>query len=402
LFAPLTALESLSQQVSFMKPRVGVYLSEGMAARLAEAAKIPRATKSALVEAALDRFLGSDDIGDTASVTHHLAGLSRQLEELDRNLRIANETAALHARFHLAVTPLMPVGEQAAACVLGAERFEEFATQVGRRVDLGVSLIRETADRASATRTAPLTPAEGLSSGTGSTVYDPDVGASSAADDTSVPIAVVREDAATLGLQAVEAALFPGSATCRRIEEGEGAVPPRRSVPTWLTAPRQVAKDPVENRSLILRVFLPFVFGYYMAFLFRTINAVMAAPLATELGLGADDLGLLTSVYFVTFAAAQIPIGILLDRFGPRRVLGRGGRLYIVRGVGPFSDASRRSGVDRSGCCLRYDRGFEGARSLVSRGSRTAPERLDGDAGRAGCGDGDIAGRLVAQLDRLA
>jgi hypothetical protein len=44
-----------------MKPRVGVYLSEGMAARLAEAAKHPRATKSALVEAALDRFLGSDD-----------------------------------------------------------------------------------------------------------------------------------------------------------------------------------------------------------------------------------------------------------------------------------------------------------------------------------------------------
>src|ERR1700731_2653896 len=94
-----------------MKPRVGVYLSEGVAARLAEAAKNPRATKSALVEAALDRFLGSDDdMSDIATVAHHLAGLSRQLEELDRNLRIANETAALHARFHLAVTPLMPAG----------------------------------------------------------------------------------------------------------------------------------------------------------------------------------------------------------------------------------------------------------------------------------------------------
>ena len=91
-----------------MKPRVGVYLSEGMVARLSEAAKNPRATKSALVEAALDRFLGSDDIGETAIVARHLAGLSRQLEELDRNLRIANETAALHTRFHLAVTPLMP------------------------------------------------------------------------------------------------------------------------------------------------------------------------------------------------------------------------------------------------------------------------------------------------------
>ena len=66
-----------------MKPRVGVYLSEGMAARLSEAAKNPRATKSALVEAALGRFLGSDDdIADTATFAHHLAGLSRQLEEL--------------------------------------------------------------------------------------------------------------------------------------------------------------------------------------------------------------------------------------------------------------------------------------------------------------------------------
>ena len=301
-----------------MKPRVGVYLSEGMAARLSEAAKNPRATKSALVEAALDRFLGSDDaIADTATFAHHLAGLSRQLEDLDRNLRIANETAALHARFHLAVTPLMPAGEQGAACALGVERFEEFATQVGRRVDLGVPLIRETINRVSATRT---TVAEGEPSGTGSTVYEPGVQASSMVDDASVNIAAVREDAATLGFKAVEAALFADSATCRGIEVGEGAVPSRPSAPSWLTAARPVAKDPAENRSLILRVFLPFVFGYYIAYLFRTINAVMAAPLATELGLGADDLGLLTSVYFLTFAAAQIPIGILLDRYGPRRV----------------------------------------------------------------------------------
>jgi MFS family permease len=304
-----------------VKPRVGVYLSEGIAARLAEAAKNPRATKSALVEAALDRFLGSDDdIGDTATVARHLAGLSRQLEELDRNLRIANETAALHARFHLAVTPLMPAGEQGAACALGAERFEEFAAQVGRRVDLGVPLIRETIDRVSAARTTPFTPAEGGPLGNGATVCEPGVQASSMADDASGPVAAVREDAATLGLQAVEAALFPDAGTCPVIEEHEGAVPSRQSAPAWLTASRQVAKDPVERRSLILRVFLPFVFGYYIAYLFRTINAVMAAPLATEMGLGADDLGLLTSVYFLTFAAAQIPIGILLDRYGPRPV----------------------------------------------------------------------------------
>jgi MFS family permease len=304
-----------------MKPRVGVYLSKQTAGLLEAAAERPGATKSALVEAALDRYFGSDDdTSDIARVMHHLAGLSRQIEDLDRNLRIANETAALHARFHLAVTPLMPASELGAACALGAERFEEFAAQVGRRVDLGVPLIRETIDRVSATRTTSSTPAEGVPSGNGVTICEPGVQASSVVDDAPVSIAAVREDAATLGLQAVEAALLPDSATCRTIEGGERPVPSRQSVPTWLTAPRQVAKDPVEKRSLILRVFLPFVFGYYIAYLFRTITAVMAAPLATELGLGADDLGLLTSVYFVTFAAAQIPIGILLDRYGPRRV----------------------------------------------------------------------------------
>jgi MFS family permease len=67
-------------------------------------------------------------------------------------------------------------------------------------------------------------------------------------------------------------------------------------------------------------VFLPFVAGYYLSFLFRSINALIAGSLSSELSLGAGDLSLLTSVYFLTFAAAQIPIGVLLDRYGPRRI----------------------------------------------------------------------------------
>jgi MFS family permease len=69
-------------------------------------------------------------------------------------------------------------------------------------------------------------------------------------------------------------------------------------------------------------VFLPFVAAYYLAFLFRTINATVAGSLTTEFGLGAADLGLLTSVYYLTFAAAQIPIGALVDRYGPGPVQG--------------------------------------------------------------------------------
>ncbi|UWU86142.1 MFS transporter [Bradyrhizobium yuanmingense] len=70
----------------------------------------------------------------------------------------------------------------------------------------------------------------------------------------------------------------------------------------------------------IARVFLPFAVGYYLSYLFRTINALIANHLSSDTGLGTADLGLLTSVYFLVFAVAQIPVGILLDRFGPRRV----------------------------------------------------------------------------------
>jgi hypothetical protein len=136
-----------------MKPRVGVYLSESTAVRLAAAAQHPGATKSALVEAALDRYLGSDDdVCDTATVARCLAGMGRQLEKLERDLRIVNETVALHARFSLATSPPMPEAALRSACALGAERFEEFVTQVGRRIDLGTPLMQQTIERVAAKR----------------------------------------------------------------------------------------------------------------------------------------------------------------------------------------------------------------------------------------------------------
>ncbi len=68
-----------------------------------------------------------------------------------------------------------------------------------------------------------------------------------------------------------------------------------------------------------LRVFVPFAFAYFLSYLFRTVNAVIAPDLVRDVGLDAAALGLLTSAYFLTFAAFQLPLGILLDRFGPRR-----------------------------------------------------------------------------------
>jgi len=68
------------------------------------------------------------------------------------------------------------------------------------------------------------------------------------------------------------------------------------------------------------RLFLPFACAYFLSYLYRTVNAVVGPVLSNELSLGAADLGLLTSIYFVAFGAAQLPLGLLLDRFGARRV----------------------------------------------------------------------------------
>jgi predicted transcriptional regulator len=134
-----------------MKRKISVRLSESLFERLEAAAKRPGANKTAIVEAALNMFL-SADTSDHAALLRRLNWMSRQLEQLERSLKIVNETTAAHARYHLTVTPPLPTSDQRAACAIGFERFEVFAAQVGRRVHLGTPLMRETLDRITTTK----------------------------------------------------------------------------------------------------------------------------------------------------------------------------------------------------------------------------------------------------------
>lgn len=71
---------------------------------------------------------------------------------------------------------------------------------------------------------------------------------------------------------------------------------------------------------IALTVLLPFGCGYFLSYLFRAVNAVVAPDLVEDIGLSTEALGLLTAAYLVAFAAFQPPLGVLLDRYGPRRV----------------------------------------------------------------------------------
>ncbi len=84
-------------------------------------------------------------------------------------------------------------------------------------------------------------------------------------------------------------------------------------------------------RKLMLLVFLPFASGYFLSFLFRSVNAVISGDLQADVGLSAAQLGLMTSAYFLAFASFQLPLGVLLDRYGARRV---NAALLLVAAVG--------------------------------------------------------------------
>ncbi|MFM7485033.1 MAG: MFS transporter [Burkholderiaceae bacterium] len=68
-----------------------------------------------------------------------------------------------------------------------------------------------------------------------------------------------------------------------------------------------------------IRVVLVFGFAYFLSYAMRAINAVIAPALSTDLQLSHADLGLLSAAYFMGFGLMQLPIGVWLDRHGPRR-----------------------------------------------------------------------------------
>lgn len=73
-------------------------------------------------------------------------------------------------------------------------------------------------------------------------------------------------------------------------------------------------------RPHTFRLIAPFALAYFFSYGLRTINSAIAPKLISELGLSEASLGLMTAAYFLSFALAQLPIGLAIDRFGPRRV----------------------------------------------------------------------------------
>lgn len=81
-----------------------------------------------------------------------------------------------------------------------------------------------------------------------------------------------------------------------------------------------VSSSASPSLAMIFLALFPFALGYLLSYLYRAVNAIVAPDLVKEVGLTASELGLLTGAYLASFSLFQLPLGVMLDRYGPRRV----------------------------------------------------------------------------------
>ena len=93
-----------------------------------------------------------------------------------------------------------------------------------------------------------------------------------------------------------------------------------------------------------ITVFFVFAFGYFLSCLLRAITATLSPLLTSEFDLLAADLGLLAGGYFLGFACMQIPLGYLLDKFGPKKIVSSFLLIALI-GTASFALAQSFSGL---------------------------------------------------------
>lgn len=122
-------------------------------------------------------------------------------------------------------------------------------------------------------------------------------------------------------------------------------------------------------------LFLAFVLGYFLTQLFRVVNAVAGPAVTGELGIDLASFGFVTSFYFLAYASIQLPLGVLLDRFGPNRVEGV---LLLIATVGTvifaLSDSLTMLAIGRALMGLGVSSGLMAAFKAYS--ALVPPERL--------------------------
>lgn len=92
--------------------------------------------------------------------------------------------------------------------------------------------------------------------------------------------------------------------------------------------------DPPERKGTFGRVralvFAIVLASFVLSFVHRTAPAAIAAELTAAFSIPAAVLGTLAATYFYVYTVLQIPVGVLADTLGPRRLLASGSAIAAV------------------------------------------------------------------------
>jgi MFS family permease len=114
---------------------------------------------------------------------------------------------------------------------------------------------------------------------------------------------------------------------------------------------------------------------YIVSQFLRNSVGVIAPDLAAELGLSAAEIGTLSSAFFLAFAAVQLPLGMALDRFGPRRCLVVCTGIAIVGAI-LFASATSPGGLIAARALLGVGASASLVAPLAVYARRFPPERF--------------------------
>ncbi|WP_319411287.1 CopG family transcriptional regulator [uncultured Cohaesibacter sp.] len=126
------------------RTRMNVYFDPKLLSQVEALAMRHNVSKSAVIEAAVASFLSGDSAEHMeAALSRRLDRVGRQIGGLEQDVAILGETMSLFIRFWLSVTPPLPDNAKASARAQGAERFDAFMQNLGRRIAKGDRFLRE-------------------------------------------------------------------------------------------------------------------------------------------------------------------------------------------------------------------------------------------------------------------
>ena len=126
------------------RTRRNVYFDPALLKQVDALAMRRKVSASAIVEAAVASFLSGDTTEKLeAAMSRRLDKLGRQIDTLDEDLAVLGETLSLFILIWLSSTPPLPENAQAAARAKGAERFEGFMQNLGKRLASGDRFLKE-------------------------------------------------------------------------------------------------------------------------------------------------------------------------------------------------------------------------------------------------------------------